>query len=147
MWLSPLHEASLHVQTPAWMHLFTSLQTHNLCQDTELTFIPMLVPNWWLEDTELTFVPMLVPNRWLEDIRDWCVSRQLWWGHRIPAFYAVLDGEAGTPGSLDERLDQWLVAPDREAAEQLAQEKFPGRSFTLHQAWSCAGSSPFHLRL
>jgi len=85
--------------------------------------------------------------RWLEDIRDWCVSRQLWWGHRIPAFYAVLDGEASTPGSLDERLDQWLVAADREAAEQLAQEKFPGRSFTLHQARFCGGSSPTALHL
>ena len=75
--------------------------------------------------------------RWLEDIRDWCVSRQLWWGHRIPAFYAVLDGEAGAAGGLDERLDRWLVAPDHAAAEQLAQEKFPGRSFTLHQARMC----------
>ena len=93
----------------------------------------------------LVCMSLLVSHRWLEDIRDWCVSRQLWWGHRIPAFYAVLDGEAGTPGSLDERLDQWLVAADREAAEQLAQEKFPGRSFTLHQARACAGSLPHEL--
>jgi len=30
--------------------------------------------------------------RWLENIRDWCISRQLWWGHRIPAYYVHLDG-------------------------------------------------------
>lgn len=30
--------------------------------------------------------------RWLENIRDWCISRQLWWGHRIPAYYVVFEG-------------------------------------------------------
>ncbi|MGQ2974025.1 MAG: class I tRNA ligase family protein [Brevundimonas mediterranea] len=30
--------------------------------------------------------------RWLENIRDWCISRQLWWGHRIPAYYIHLEG-------------------------------------------------------
>ncbi len=29
----------------------------------------------------------------MENIRDWCVSRQLWWGHRIPAYYILLEGE------------------------------------------------------
>ena len=33
-------------------------------------------------------------RRWMENIRDWCVSRQLWWGHRIPAYYVALEGEA-----------------------------------------------------
>ena len=31
--------------------------------------------------------------RWLENIRDWCVSRQLWWGHRIPAYFVRIIGE------------------------------------------------------
>lgn len=30
----------------------------------------------------------------MENIRDWCVSRQLWWGHRIPAYYVLLEGES-----------------------------------------------------
>ncbi|MEI3504473.1 MAG: class I tRNA ligase family protein [Anaerovoracaceae bacterium] len=30
---------------------------------------------------------------WLEEIRDWCISRQLWWGHRIPAYYCQECGE------------------------------------------------------
>ena len=29
--------------------------------------------------------------RWLENIRDWCISRQLWWGHRIPAYFVTVD--------------------------------------------------------
>jgi valyl-tRNA synthetase len=33
--------------------------------------------------------------RWLENIRDWCISRQLWWGHRIPAYYVTFKGEVG----------------------------------------------------
>jgi hypothetical protein len=36
--------------------------------------------------------PLLLLRRWMENIRDWCVSRQLWWGHRIPAFYVELQG-------------------------------------------------------
>jgi valyl-tRNA synthetase len=32
--------------------------------------------------------------RWLVDCRDWCISRQLWWGHRIPAYFVTKKGEA-----------------------------------------------------
>ena len=42
-----------------------------------------------------------VERRWLDDIRDWCVSRQLWFGHRIPAYYISLDNDhpVGLPSS------------------------------------------------
>ena len=36
--------------------------------------------------------------RWLENIRDWCVSRQLWWGHRIPAYFVRIIGEGEIGG-------------------------------------------------
>nr|KAJ0213131.1 hypothetical protein LSAT_V11C400173670 [Lactuca sativa] len=32
-------------------------------------------------------------KRWLENIRDWCVSRRLWWGHRVPAWYVTLEDD------------------------------------------------------
>ena len=37
-------------------------------------------------------------NHWLENIKDWCISRQLWWGHRIPVWYVVVSADA-TSGS------------------------------------------------
>ncbi|MDE6429864.1 MAG: valine--tRNA ligase [Duncaniella sp.] len=48
-------------------------------------------------------------DRWLTDIRDWCISRQLWWGHRVPAWY-LPDGS-------------FVVAEDADEALRLAQEK------------------------
>ena len=51
-------------------------------------------------------------KNWLENIQDWCISRQLWWGHRIPAYYY---NEAG----------DFVVAVSREEALKLAQQKDP----------------------
>jgi valyl-tRNA synthetase len=71
-----------------------------------------------VESGELQFVPERwnkVYLNWLENIRDWCISRQLWWGHRIPIFYADSTGEVwasrATPtvspkGATDIRQDE-----------------------------------------
>ncbi|MBR1462667.1 MAG: valine--tRNA ligase [Prevotella sp.] len=61
---------------------------------------------------ELKFYPTKYKNtykNWLENIQDWCISRQLWWGHRIPAYY--YDGE------------EFVVAENAEKALELAREK------------------------
>ena len=58
--------------------------------------------------------------RWLENIRDWCISRQLWWGHRIPAYYVQFEDESaedgGNPGMPSEAMDRWVVGRTPEAA-------------------------------
>lgn len=68
-----------------------------------------------VEDGVIKFVPekfKTTYNRWLTDIRDWCISRQLWWGHRVPAYY-LPDGS-------------FVVAETADEALTLAQEKNPG---------------------
>jgi len=89
--------------------------------------------------------------RWLDGIRDWCVSRQLWWGHRIPAYYITLAGEEGrgVPGAASERLDRWVVARDAEEAAAAAAERFPGQQLSVSQdedvldTWFSSGIFPF----
>lgn len=49
-----------------------------------------------VESGELELIPEIHKktwNHWMNEIRDWCISRQLWWGHRIPAFYVTIDGQ------------------------------------------------------
>jgi valyl-tRNA synthetase len=67
---------------------------------------------------------------WLEDIKDWCVSRQLWWGHRIPVWY-VFDSEDAASAS-DGVSDRYIVA--RNESEALAKAKdLYGESVALRQ--------------
>ena len=66
-------------------------------------------------NNELKFYPEKYKNtykNWLENIQDWCISRQLWWGHRIPAYYY-------------NDQDDYVVAVNREEALKLAQQKDP----------------------
>ena len=64
---------------------------------------------------EMHFYPQKYVNtykNWLENIQDWCISRQLWWGHRIPAYYY-------------NENDDYVVAATREEALKLARQKDP----------------------
>ena len=67
-------------------------------------------------------------RNWLENIQDWCISRQLWWGHRIPAYYI---GEA-----KEGEEEQFVVAASKEEALELAKAKTGNNNLTtddLHQ--------------
>ena len=71
-----------------------------------------------VEDDTIQFHPAKFKNtyrHWLENIKDWCISRQLWWGHRIPAYYYEVDGKT-----------EIAVATSREEAFRLVCEKHPG---------------------
>lgn len=62
-----------------------------------------------------------VYNHWLENIRDWCISRQLWWGHRIPVWYCFADQAAAD--SSDGTSPDYVVARDETQALQKAREQ------------------------
>ena len=92
---------------------------------TNVAIEPKLSMQWFLKmqhfadmalppvmNDELKFYPAKYKNtyrNWLENIKDWCISRQLWWGHRIPAYYLPKGG--------------FVVAETPEQALELAKEK------------------------
>ncbi|MGL5675107.1 MAG: valine--tRNA ligase, partial [Cellulosilyticaceae bacterium] len=89
--------------------------THDRCK---AVIEPMIKAQWFvrmeemakpaieaLKTGELRFVPdrfSKIYLNWLENIRDWCISRQLWWGHRIPAYYCQECGEVVIARSMPE---------------------------------------------
>ena len=73
---------------------------------------------------EMKFYPEKYKNtykNWLENIQDWCISRQLWWGHRIPAYYYSSDNSENSDYS--DNSDNFVVAETAEKALELAREK------------------------
>ena len=109
--VADLEELGLLVKVVPHNH---SVGTHDRCGTT---VEPMIKPQWFvkmdemakaaikaLDDGDLKFVPSRFDKtylHWLENIRDWCISRQLWWGHRIPAYYCKDCGEIVVAKSAD----------------------------------------------
>ncbi|CBZ50299.1 valyl-tRNAsynthetase, mitochondrial, related [Neospora caninum Liverpool] len=118
----------------------------------------MLIPQWWCACTDmaaravkavrngdLKIVPAFhedVWYHWLENIKDWCISRQLWWGHRIPAYRVT------KPAQQEET---WIVGRTHEEALERAAAKLgiDGSQITLVQdedvldTWFSSGLFPF----
>ena len=70
---------------------------------------------------DITFHPEKFKNtyaHWMENIKDWCISRQLWWGHRIPAWYLP--------------NHEFVVAHNAEEALEIARQKFPELNLTAN---------------
>lgn len=88
---------------------------------TDVVVEPRLSLQWWVSMKELSapalsavmedeihFHPAKFKNlyrHWMENVKDWCISRQLWWGHRIPAWYTK-DGAFAVAKTAEEALDQ-----------------------------------------
>lgn len=101
---------------------------------TDAVIEPRLSLQWWLNMQEVSRPALkavmegdiqLIPGKfintyrhWMENVKDWCLSRQLWWGHRIPAYFI-----RGT--------EEFVVAPTPEAALEKAKAKTGNKALTL----------------
>ncbi len=121
--------------------------THNVghCQRSGVPIEPMVSTQWFLDMNEMAARALdsvrsgrtrLVPDswdktweHWLENIRPWCISRQLWWGHQIPAWY---DDKGGI-----------FVAHSRQEAEKLAGTSELTQDTDVLDTWFSSALWPF----
>jgi valyl-tRNA synthetase len=134
-----------------------------ICSKSGDIIEPILKPQWWVKCKplaeeaikrsragELKISPAQSEAdwyRWLDNIQDWCISRQLWWGHRCPAYFVRIEGEEN-----DTSDDQnWVVGRTLEEATERAKVLAAGKSFALEQdedvldTWFSSGLWPFSI--
>lgn len=120
-----------------------------LCEKSKDVIEPIIKPQWWVQMKDMADAALKVVEtgevkiapesanksyrRWMSSINDWCISRQLWWGHQIPAYRVILEGQEG-PEADD---SAWVVGKSEEEAQQKAAAKFPGKKFTLERDPDC----------
>ncbi|KAK0243108.1 tRNA synthetases class I-domain-containing protein [Armillaria nabsnona] len=134
-----------------------------ICSKSGDVIEPILKPQWWVnckplaEEAikrtragELIIAPKQSENewyRWLEGIQDWCISRQLWWGHRCPAYFVNIKGREQNKNDGK----NWIVGRTLEEAMERAKVLAAGQSFTLEQdedvldTWFSSGLWPFSI--
>ena len=138
------------------------------CSRSKDIIEPMLKAQWYVKcdqmaaeavkavkTKELKIIPDFFEKtwfQWLENSRDWCISRQLWWGHRIPAFFITVDDPSVPAGSdIDEKY--WVSAATEEEAIKKAAKRFDvdDKKISLKQdedvldTWFSSGLYPFSI--
>lgn len=133
------------------------------CAKSNDVIEPLLKPQWWVaqkpqaeaaikavRDGKITIFPKTSENeffQWLEHIQDWCISRQLWWGHRCPVYFVKLEDSSVEQDPADNKW--WIAGRTLEEAEEKAAKKFAGQKYTLEQdedvldTWFSSGLWPF----
>ncbi|XP_002732116.2 valine--tRNA ligase [Saccoglossus kowalevskii] len=110
-----------------------------ICSRSKDIVEPLIKPQWYVdcndmakkaveavENGDLKIIPDIhikTWNSWLKNIRDWCISRQLWWGHRIPAYFVTVD-DPNVPTGDDIDGNYWVSGRDENEARKKAAAKF-----------------------
>jgi len=137
-----------------------------LCQRSGDILEPMITPQWYVNcngmakravDAVLNDQLKIIPAEhektwfhWLENIKDWCVSRQLWWGHQIPAWFATVKGESLSKNDMANN-ERWIVARTEDDAYEKALKLLcvPREDIVLERdedvldTWFSSGLFPF----
>ncbi|XP_064801935.1 valine--tRNA ligase-like isoform X5 [Oncorhynchus masou masou] len=110
-----------------------------VCSRSKDIVEPLLKPQWYVNCADMGKQAAdsvregrlkIIPDHhhktwfnWLDNIRDWCISRQLWWGHRIPAYFVTVNDPSVTPGE-DMDGHYWVSGRTEEDARDKAAKRF-----------------------
>uniref|UniRef100_A0AAQ5YIR4 Valine--tRNA ligase n=1 Tax=Amphiprion ocellaris TaxID=80972 RepID=A0AAQ5YIR4_AMPOC len=139
-----------------------------VCSRSKDIVEPLLKPQWYVNCTDMGKQAAdavrdgslkIIPDHhlktwfnWMDNIRDWCISRQLWWGHRIPAYFVTVSDPSVKPGE-DMDGHYWVSGRSEEEAREKAAKRFNVSvdKITLRQdedvldTWFSSGIFPFSI--
>uniref|UniRef100_A0A673LJR9 valine--tRNA ligase n=1 Tax=Sinocyclocheilus rhinocerous TaxID=307959 RepID=A0A673LJR9_9TELE len=134
-----------------------------VCSRSKDIVEPLLKPQWYVDcremgkqaadvvrNGELKIIPdhhLKTWFNWMDNIRDWCISRQLWWGHRIPAYFVTVNDPSDVDGHY------WVSGRSEEEAREKAAKRFnvTADKISLRQdedvldTWFSSGIFPFSI--